>query len=524
MKRHIPDLSFAFCWDRLRARAPLLLVAGCVGSALPSTANASGSGTDSSSSATARAEALSYEASKLRDGGKVADACSKFAESKRLAPGVGVSLNLADCFERLGRTTSAWSEYQSAEKLARDRHDERAETAHSHVQALAARLSHLTIAVSPATAGTLSEIRLDREPVPPEAYNVSLEADPGDHRVSVVPKRGPARTLEVHLEPGAPGVTVHAEDARSRADTPVAAAAAPIGASDPAPAASSPADALFEEGKSLLKSGQTEQACAKFAQSQALASGVGITLHLADCYEHLGRTASAWTEFVLAERAAHEQSDRRESTAHARALALEPRLERVTIAVPASTPQDGALVQLDGRTVPASMWNVAMVIDPGDHLVSFEATGGQRRTFPLQVDASHPSVTVQVGNHDAPAESPAPPMPLSSSDSAPASEHGLSTRNWVEIGLLGGAVVAAGVGAGLLVVKNDSMTAGAIDGRPYVDPVAAAASKIVFAAAGAAAATAIVLYLTAPRAKDAGLTLSPSPMVGGAGASLHGTF
>jgi hypothetical protein len=165
-----------------------------------------------------------------------------------------------------------------------------------------------------------------------------------------------------------------------------------------------------------------------------------------------------------------------------------------------------------------------MVIDPGEHLVAFEAGGGQRRTFPVHLDASQPSVTVQVGAHDAPAESAAPPMPLSSSDAAPAPEHGLSTRNWVEIGLLGGAAVAAGVGAGLLAVKNDSMTAGAIDGRPYVDPVAAAASKIVFAAAGAAAATAIVLYLTAPRAKDAGLTLSPSPMVGGAGASLHGTF
>jgi hypothetical protein len=94
----------------------------------------------------------------------------------------------------------------------------------------------------------------------------------------------------------------------------------------------------------------------------------------------------------------------------------------------------------------------------------------------------------------------------------------------VELGLLGGAVIVAGVGAGLLIAKNDSMSNTGADGRPYVNPVLAAASKITFGVAGAAAVSAIVVYLTAPHSKDTGLRVSPTPLVGGGGALLGGSF
>ena len=47
----------------------------------------------------ARAEALFNAGRALVEGGRYADACAKFAESKRLAPGLGVTLYLADCYE-----------------------------------------------------------------------------------------------------------------------------------------------------------------------------------------------------------------------------------------------------------------------------------------------------------------------------------------------------------------------------------------------------------------------------------------
>jgi hypothetical protein len=481
----------------------------------------------------ARADALWTEGRTLRDGGQTSEACARFAQSNRLAPGVGVALDLADCYERLGHTASAWSAFSSVEKLAREQKDRRAEVAHAHAKALGAQLSLLTIAVSAETAATTTDVLLDRQVVPRETYNTAVATDPGDHVLSVVPRTGRTRTLTVHVLAHAGPLTVHAEDAQAptpAADPKPAALLAPVTPVTPAPpAAASPADALFEEGKRLREAGKIEDACSKFAQSQALAPGVGITLHLADCYERLGRTASAWIEFTMAEKAAHAEKDKRETAATTRAAALEPRLERITIAVPAATPQDGSLVQLDGRTVPPAMWNVAMAADPGDHLVAFQAAGSERRTFPVHLDEAAPSVTVNVSNVSPPA---APAATTTAADSfAPASappanvdDHGASTRRWVEIGLLGGAVVAAGVGAGLLVVKNDSMSNTGADGRPYVDPVVTAASKIAFGAGGAAAAAAIVIYLTAPHPKDAGLYVRTTPTVGGASAILAGTF
>jgi hypothetical protein len=478
----------------------------------------------------ARADALFKEARRLRDGGEIGAACVRFARSRQLAPGVGVSLNLADCYERMGRTASAWYEFGSAEKLAREKGDGRADVAQAHAQSLQGRLDRLTIAVPASTEAT--EIQLDGQTVPRAAYNIALAVDPGDHVVRVLSKSGAARSLDVHIEAGAPPVTVRSDDAR-----PVAAGEAP---GEKAPAAPpSPVDALFEEGKRLRDARRYSEACSKFAQSQALAPGVGITLHLADCYERIGRTASAWTEFVIAERAAHERTDKREATAHARALALEPRVPRLTIVVPASTPQETALVQLDGRTVAPSMWNLAVVADPGDHLVTFQAPGVERLTYPAHLDERTPSLSVRVGepagngepaapaSTSAAPETPAAPAAQAATAEAPAAprgDRGAATRRWVEIGLLGGAVVTAGVGAGLLVVKNNSMSPGGANGNPYVDPVVTAASKISFAVAGAAAASAIVLYLVAPKAKDTGLYVSPAPMVGGGGALLNGSF
>ncbi len=88
----------------------------------------------------ARADALFNAAKALTDAGQYADACAKYAESKRLAPGLGVSMYLADCYEHIGRTASAWTEFRAAEGLARARNDKRADVARKHAQALEPKL------------------------------------------------------------------------------------------------------------------------------------------------------------------------------------------------------------------------------------------------------------------------------------------------------------------------------------------------------------------------------------------------
>src|SRR5262249_25129655 len=114
------------------------------------------------------------------------------------------------------------------------------------------------------------------------------------------------------------------------------------------------AQVLFDEAKRLREAGQVAEACTKFAQSQQLSPGVGITLHLGDCYEHLGRTASAWQEFRLAEKLAREHDDgKRADLAHGRAQDLEAKLTRLLVEVPLAAAAAGGEIQVDGTPIPA---------------------------------------------------------------------------------------------------------------------------------------------------------------------------
>src|SRR5271168_2029092 len=108
------------------------------------------------------------------------------------------------------------------------------------------------------------------------------------------------------------------------------------------------ADSLFNAAKALLDSGQYVDACAKFAESKRLAPGLGVTLFLADCYERIGRTASAWTEFLSAEGLARERNDKRADVARQHAEALEPKLDRLTIQIAPAVPRVGLTLLRDG--------------------------------------------------------------------------------------------------------------------------------------------------------------------------------
>jgi hypothetical protein len=162
------------------------------------------------------------------------------------------------------------------------------------------------------------------------------------------------------------------------------------------PDARAAAEALFEEGVRLYEAGAFAAACHKLEASESLDAAVGTLLHLADCYERLGRTASAWARFREARSLAQTQGmAARERIAAERADALEARLTRLKIDVKDPPPQ--LELSLSGTSIPRASWGSAIPVDPGwllleavapgyatmRHYVNVPARPGQNVTFEL---------------------------------------------------------------------------------------------------------------------------------------------
>ncbi len=142
------------------------------------------------------------------------------------------------------------------------------------------------------------------------------------------------------------------------------------------------ARALFSEGRKLVQDGNYEQACPKFAESLRLNDGIGTQFNLADCWEHIGRTASAQSLFLGAAASAHAAGQaEREQVAKARADALEPRLLHLLIDVRAADPE--LTIHRNQVEVKRDSWNAAVPVDPGMYAIEASAPG--KKTWAARV-------------------------------------------------------------------------------------------------------------------------------------------
>ncbi len=314
------------------------------------------------------------------------------------------------------------------------------------------------------------------------------------------------------------------------------------------------AEALFNAAKALTDAGRFADACAKFSESKRLAPGLGVSMYLADCYEHIGRTASAWTEFRAAEGLARARNDKRADVAREHAQALEPKLERLTIEIAPSVPRTGLTILRDGVPVANEELGLAVPVDPGDHAVIVSAPGHVQRTVNAHLGPENPNATVKVDHLDdstpAPvptpvpvpvAPSPAPQPAPSPAPDAPAGE-GDSGQTMRTLGIVGMGVGAAGLGLGAmfgLMAKSalDNSNSGPCNASDHCTPAGlsdrqdasnkATLSTVMFVAGGVVAAAGIVVFLAAPHGPSStvgAVTVSPAPMAGGGGALLSGLF
>ena len=149
------------------------------------------------------ARSLFEQARALAHDGKFAQACPKFEESARLAPGIGTSFNLGDCLEHTGQLASAWSAFtDAADQARRAGQDDRETAARSRAASLAPRLSRIELSLAPPLPTGLT-VALDGRELGAAVLRSPLPVDPGDHRVRAsAPGRTPSE-VTVHVDTSA---------------------------------------------------------------------------------------------------------------------------------------------------------------------------------------------------------------------------------------------------------------------------------------------------------------------------------
>jgi hypothetical protein len=132
----------------------------------------------------AAAEALFQQGIELMRVGKLTEACDRLEQSSAIERGIGTSLYLAECYEKAGRTASAWGLFREASSEAQARGEtERALAGKRRADRLEPLLSRLTLQVAAGAIVPGLEVLRDGTPVNSGVWNVAVPVDPGDHRL-----------------------------------------------------------------------------------------------------------------------------------------------------------------------------------------------------------------------------------------------------------------------------------------------------------------------------------------------------
>jgi hypothetical protein len=268
------------------------------------------------------------------------------------------------------------------------------------------------------------------------------------------------------------------------------------------------AESLFAEGRQLLQTGDYERACTKFEASQRLEPALGTSLNLADCYDKVGRTASAWAEFKSAAAAAQKAGDAlRKNTALERAGILEPRLTRLRIELA----DPSVSVLQNGEPANPALIGSAIPVDPGNYRFEARAPGKAPWTESIEVrgegaliEVKIPLLPVELDLPPVPAlPEPAPsgPPPMTSG-----SAQGQRTLAWV-LGGVGVASIATGAVFGTLAASSWAKAQDSCgdypyectpDGLEHADDAStrATVATVGFALGAAALGTSVVLFVT----------------------------
>jgi hypothetical protein len=277
-----------------------------------------------------------------------------------------------------------------------------------------------------------------------------------------------------------------------------------------------------------MDEGKVAEACPKLEESLKLDDAIGTRFQLARCYEHLGRTASAWTLYldVAAKARSLGQTDR-EAYARSEAARLKPALSKLTISVPPELRSFDLEVTRNELPVGRGQWDLALPVDPGNYQITVRAPGKKPWSASIEVNAGGASEKLALPMlEDAPlSETPASGAAATPKDTG-AERGGLSTLHWVGIGAAGAGVVSLGIGGVFaLSAKSKHDDSGCVDGACPNEAAldanedarsAGNVATVAVVAGGVLVAAGVTLFLVAPPASDEG---GGSALANGAGAT-----
>jgi len=228
-----------------------------------------------SGDSSAIAEQLFNQARDLAKANQWPEACSKFEASLRYDPVLGTKLNLATCYEHIGKLTSAWSLYRESSDMANKTGDvKRRAYAQKQAAMLEPRLPKLTIA-APTTLPAGFIVKRDGTKIDAGALGVALYVDPGAHEIVAAAPGFEAFTKAVTLVEGK-AETLAIPDLKPVPDTPKPAIDHPVATTAPV-VAPSPTRRRITKTEPLVAPSPTRKYIAVGAGAAGVAAvGVGF--------------------------------------------------------------------------------------------------------------------------------------------------------------------------------------------------------------------------------------------------------
>lgn len=307
------------------------------------------------------------------------------------------------------------------------------------------------------------------------------------------------------------------------------------------------AETLYRQAKDLMAAGNYAEACPKLKESYRIDPGTGTLLNLSACYEAEGKLASAWLGYASAVVAARR--DRRADRvkyAEEHMQALEPKLSKLTVLVPAESDVPELELKLDGVVLGRAARGVPTPVDPGEHLVEASAAGREpwKTSVIIGKEADLQNVTIPLLTESAPPPAaapppppaPAPPPPVIPATPAPTSDAQLARPIPTSVYVAGGATVALGIAAAVTgglyldrraeydtLEKNPENDGAREDAHDSAQTFGLLNAIFLAGTAGGAALTGY-LYATRPTVRSAELVLTPYAGPGGFGIVTRGEF